>query len=214
MENNKIILIGTFVTDFTFAYETKKGKFYKAIVENKIETTKSVKTCYLPIIAMERNIPHGFLDENEVDCVIGEKAKINGSISGKSRNGHLIISVRANEIEFINKDTKDVNEVELKGYFCRINKRRETPFKKVITDTVVACNYGVKGNVVSDYIPCIFWSSYNASILETVDIKEHIKVNITGKLHSREYQKKIGDEVLDKTTYEMSVDEWGFCDEN
>ena len=55
----------------------------------------------------------------------------------------------------------------------------------------------------SDYIPCICWGR-NARFAGKLDVGEHVAV--WGRIQSREYQKKIGnDEIVNKVAYEVSV---------
>jgi single-stranded DNA-binding protein len=55
----------------------------------------------------------------------------------------------------------------------------------------------------SDYIPCIAWGR-NARFVK--DIKVGQKLNISGRIQSREYVKKISEtESISKTAYEVSI---------
>ena len=55
----------------------------------------------------------------------------------------------------------------------------------------------------SDYIPCIAWGR-NAKFAESLNVGDNLKIR--GRIQSREYQKKIGeDEFETKTAYEVSV---------
>ena len=54
----------------------------------------------------------------------------------------------------------------------------------------------------SDYIPIIVWSR-NARFSAHLPIGTHLK--IYGRIQSREYQKKVEEEFITKTAYEVSV---------
>ena len=55
----------------------------------------------------------------------------------------------------------------------------------------------------SDYIPCICWGR-NARYAEQFEVGAHIQIQ--GRIQSREYQKKIGeDEFERRVAYEVSV---------
>ena len=54
----------------------------------------------------------------------------------------------------------------------------------------------------SDYIPCIAWGR-NARYLSNLSVGENVK--LWGRMQSRKYQKKTGDEVEERTAYEVSI---------
>ena len=73
-------------------------------------------------------------------------------------------------------------------------------YKRQIADLLIAVNrsYGK-----SDYIPCICWGR-NARFASGFDVGGHVQ--IWGRIQSREYQKRIGnDQIISKTAYEVSV---------
>ena len=75
-----------------------------------------------------------------------------------------------------------------------------TPLGREIADILLAVNraYGK-----SDYIPCICWGR-NARLAGKLAVGEHVA--IWGRIQSREYQKKIGnDEIVHKVAYEVSA---------
>ena len=77
---------------------------------------------------------------------------------------------------------------------------RKTPLGREIADLLVAVNrpYGK-----SDYIPCIAWGR-NARFVKNLAVGE--KVAISGRIQSREYQKKLSEtEVKTMTAYEVSI---------
>ena len=69
-----------------------------------------------------------------------------------------------------------------------------------IADVLLAVNrpYGK-----SDYIPCICWGR-NARFADGFQVGDHIQ--LWGRIQSREYQKRIGEEEFEtRTAYEISV---------
>ena len=54
----------------------------------------------------------------------------------------------------------------------------------------------------SDYIPCIAWGR-NARYLSNLQIGENIK--IWGRMQSRKYQKKNGENIEERVAYEVSI---------
>lgn len=77
---------------------------------------------------------------------------------------------------------------------------RKTPLGREIADVLLAVNrpYGK-----SDYIPCICWGR-NARFADGFQVGDHIQ--LWGRIQSREYQKRIGDEEFEtRIAYEISV---------
>ena len=54
----------------------------------------------------------------------------------------------------------------------------------------------------SDYLPCIAWGR-NARYVKNFNVGD--KVSVTGRIQSRDYQKRINDELITKTAYEVSL---------
>ena len=92
------------------------------------------------------------------------------------------------------------NQIFLDGYICKNPVYRKTPLGREIADLLIAVNrsYGK-----SDYIPCICWGR-NARFASGFEIGAHVE--IYGRIQSREYIKKIGEEETEKRmAYEVSV---------
>ena len=93
------------------------------------------------------------------------------------------------------------NDVTLTGKLGRGITYRETPKGKRITDVMVIVPNVIKGN--SCYIPCICWQQVAD---EVKDWEEGTEVVLTGRLHSREYTKRVDDDTTEqRTCYEVSV---------
>ena len=92
------------------------------------------------------------------------------------------------------------NHIFLDGYICKAPVYRKTPLGREIADVLLAVNrpYGK-----SDYIPCICWGR-NARFADGFQVGDHIQ--LWGRIQSREYQKRIGDEEFEtRIAYEISV---------
>jgi single-stranded DNA-binding protein len=95
---------------------------------------------------------------------------------------------------------KNPNSIVLCGYICKTPIYRTTPFNREIADILIAVNRAYNK---SDYIPCIAWGR-NARFVKNLSVGE--KVAISGRIQSREYQKKISEnETKLMTAYEVSV---------
>ena len=99
----------------------------------------------------------------------------------------------------MDKDTLPVNQILLDGFTCKKPVYRTTPNGREIADVLLAVNrsYGI-----SDYIPCICWGR-NARYMGTCGTGTHIILQ--GRIQSREYNKKVGDQVEKKIAYEVSA---------
>ena len=76
---------------------------------------------------------------------------------------------------------------------------RKTPFGREISDVLIAVNRAYNK---SDYIPCITWGR-NARYISSLEVGTAVKV--WGRIQSRVYQKKNGDQVEERIAYEVSV---------
>ena len=86
------------------------------------------------------------------------------------------------------------------GYICKPPVYRKTPLGREIADLLMAVNrpYGK-----SDYIPCICWGR-NARYASAFAVGGHVL--IWGRIQSREYVKKLGENQAEKRiAYEVSV---------
>lgn len=107
------------------------------------------------------------------------------------------------EIEYEHEEPEsgnDENFIFLDGYICKLPTYRETPLGREIADILLAVNrpYGK-----SDYIPCIAWGR-NARFVSSLEVGTRLQIE--GRIQSREYQKQIYDEEYEtRTAYEVSV---------
>ena len=91
------------------------------------------------------------------------------------------------------------NEIILNGFICKAPIYRKTPFGREISDVLIAVNRAYNK---SDYIPCITWGR-NARYISSLEVGTAVKV--WGRIQSRVYQKKNGDQVEERIAYEVSV---------
>ncbi len=120
----------------------------------------------------------------------------------EENKNRLVLSVFAREVSFLEGEEEDQNpnHIFLDGYVCKHPVYRKTPLGREIADVLLAVNrpYGK-----SDYIPCICWGR-NARFADQFQVGTHIQLG--GRIQSREYQKKVGEEKYEKrVAYEVSV---------
>ena len=92
------------------------------------------------------------------------------------------------------------NDIVIEGYICKKPVFRKKLSGYEITDLLIAVN---RGNGKSDYIPCICWgrTARFAGRLKVAD-----KIRAFGRIQSREYTKKIGEENYEtRVAYEVSI---------
>lgn len=200
IESNKVTLSGEIVSNFEFSHEVFGEGFYTAMIAvERLSRQKDI----LPIIVSER-----LADVNA--NWVGRFVKISGQY--RSYNHHqegrnrLELSIFAREFEedtFENEElgiNHNENHIYIDGYICKQPTYRETPQGREIADILLAVNrpYGK-----SDYIPCIAWGR-NARFVENLELGTRLQIK--GRIQSREYQKKIYEEEYEtRIAYEVSI---------
>jgi single-stranded DNA-binding protein len=192
-KNNKVYLQGEIVSDATFSHEVYGEGFYEFFVK---VMRLSGQADILPVTLSERLIQDGLLSKGKTICALGQFRSYNKIESGKSR---LMLTVFVRELldELPNRNP---NSILLSGYICKPPVYRTTPFNREIADVLVAVNRAYNK---SDYIPCIAWGR-NARFVKNLTVGD--KIAISGRIQSREYQKKLSEtEIRTMTAYEVSV---------
>lgn len=191
-QNNKVYLRGRIVTEKRFSHEVYGEGFYEMDVSVK---RLSGQEDVLPVTVSERLIEKESLTVGATLSAIGQFRSYNKLVDGKSK---LMLTVFVREIVDENY-SYNPNNIVLSGYICKPPTYRTTPFNREICDMLIAVNRAYNK---SDYIPCIAWGR-NARFVKNVAVGE--KIAVVGRIQSREYQKKTGDEVKILTAYEVSV---------
>lgn len=199
IQNNRVCIIGEVVSEFTFSHEVFGEGFYIANVSvNRLSDMVDV----IPLMISER-----LLDVTK--DYRGRKIEVSGQFRSYNRHegvkNKLVLSIFVRELRFIEDDEvpeeqSKSNQIFLDGYVCKPPIYRKTPLGREIADILVAVNrpYGK-----SDYIPCIAWGR-NARFAGGLEVGSHLQ--ICGRVQSREYTKKIGEEEVEKrVAYEVSV---------
>ena len=188
---NTIYLSGEIAEKPKFFYETHGEKFYDFYISSK-RKSENVDTlrCVCPEVFLDK------LNEKDNISIVGEIRTKNYK-DGEHTKLDIYVFIK----ELHEYGGTDENYVELDGYICNEPVYRETPTGRQITDYIIASHRTCKGK--SDYIPAISWGrcAYSTSMLE---IGTHIY--LSGRLQSRKYKKKIGEnEFEEKTAYELST---------
>lgn len=192
-KNNKVFISGEIVSDATFSHEIYGEGFYEFFVR---VMRLSGQADILPVTLSERLIQDGMLEKGKSLCALGQFRSYNKIENGRSR---LMLTVFVRELLDELPD-KNPNSILLSGYICKPPVYRTTPFNREIADVLVAVNRAYNK---SDYIPCIAWGR-NARFVKNLSVGD--KIAISGRIQSREYQKKLSEtESRTMTAYEVSV---------
>lgn len=193
MENNKVFLKGVVASSPVFSHETFGEGFYELTIRvDRLSENFDI----IPIIVSEKFLRNNAFDVGKSVSVQGQFRSFNKIENGKSK---LLLNVFVRNIIDLD-DTINPNVVELSGYICKKPIYRMTPFGREICDVLLAVNRAYNK---SDYLPCIVWGR-NARFVKELDVGQ--KVDIVGRIQSREYQKKLNDEdTVTKIAYEISV---------
>ena len=200
LENNHLLLVGKVTSDKKFSHEIYGESFYIFDLE---VARLSGNSDIIPITISERLIL-------EKELEIGDKVAIEGQFrsynSYENEKNRLILTVFAKDIKYLseedeeNSSEKVSNEVTLIGYICKKPIYRRTPFGREISDILLAVNRAYNK---SDYIPAIAWGR-NARFCQNIEVGT--KVKITGRVQSRNYEKKFEDGTTQtRTAYEVSI---------
>lgn len=202
MNNNKVYLRGKIISEPVFSHEVFDEKFYEINLEvPRLSNFNDV----IPVTISERLLQENKFEIGNEIALKGQFRSYNKQVDNKSK---LVLTVFVRELCEIDESINP-NTIELVGFVCKPPVFRTTPFKREICDVLLAVNRAYNK---SDYIPCITWGR-NARYVKNVSVGE--KIALTGRIQSREYQKKIADDVVEnKIAYEISVTKISVNDNN
>lgn len=192
-KNNKVFISGEIVTEAEFSHEVYGEGFYEM---NVLVKRLSGQGDVLPVTVSERLITDRDLKVGVTINAIGQFRSYNKLVDGKSK---LMLTVFVRELlDFA--PAKNPNSIVLTGYICKPPVYRTTPFNREIADILIAVNRSYNK---SDYIPCIAWGR-NARFAKNIPVGE--KIAVSGRIQSREYQKKVtDDDIRTLVAYEVSI---------
>ena len=192
-KNNRVYFTGEIVSEAVFSHEVYGEGFYELFVK---VMRLSGQADILPVTISERIIQRNDLRIGSVICALGQFRSYNKLEGGRSR---LMLTVFVREI-VENVPSRNPNSIVLSGYICKPPIYRTTPFNREIADLLIAVNRAYNK---SDYIPCIAWGR-NARFVQNLKVGD--RVALSGRIQSREYQKKLTDtDVITMTAYEVSI---------
>lgn len=203
IENNQVSIMGKIASSFTFSHQVFGEGFYLVdILVKRLSDSED----RIPLMVSERLVDVTQDYEGEYIMVQGQFRSYNRHEEKKNR---LVLSVFVRELTFVEEadDSIKTNQIFLDGYICKPPVYRKTPLGREIADLLLAVNrpYGK-----SDYIPCICWGR-NARYASAFEVGGHVL--LWGRIQSREYIKKLGENETEKrTAYEVSVSKLEYAD--
>lgn len=193
-DNNMVTITGEIAEECTFSHEVYGEGFYMFRISSE---RLSDKADILPVTVSERLIDRTLLRLGTRVQVIGQLRSYNNYAGKRNR---LVLTIFARELCLIGEDEdKNENQIILNGFICKEPIYRKTPFGREITDVLLAVNRAYNK---SDYIPCIAWGR-NARYMAELAVGSNLR--IWGRVQSRTYQKRLGNEIKERTAYEVSV---------
>ncbi len=198
--NNQVIISGEVVSEFVFSHEVYGEGFY--ILELSVPRLSDAYDV-IPLMISERLID---TSKDYRGCYMYASGQFRSYNRHEETKNRLVLSVFVRELTISDSRNEEdyaankPNQIFLDGFICKPPVYRKTPLGREIADVLLAVNrpYGK-----SDYIPCICWGR-NARYAESFNVGGHVQ--IWGRIQSREYQKKISDDEVEKRiAYEVSV---------
>lgn len=191
---NNVIFEGKVVSCPKYSHQTKTNKFYQFMLSCQ---RKSGVFDEIPVMVT--------LDLWEKLLILeGDYIRVKGrfqSYNSKEEEnyGKRIVYINAFEVDFCEKkDCK--NDISMEGIICKQPTYRISPRGKQICDLVLK-TYTDDGKAYY-YIPCVCWFN-NALKASLCDVGT--KIQIRGRLQSREYIKICDGNKTYHTTYEVAV---------
>ena len=192
MKNNKVFVSGEVASEPKFSHEIYGENFFE--FELKVSRL-SDSFDMIPVTISEKLLVDHDIKIGTMICANGQFRSYNKLEDDKSK---LMLTVFLREI-LPYEPRENPNLIEITGYVCKEPVFRTTPFKREISDVLLAVNRSYNK---SDYLPCIAWGR-NARYVKNFSVGD--KVSVVGRIQSRDYQKRINDELITKTAYEVSL---------
>lgn len=204
IETNKAEAIGFVTEPFGLDHKVHGEGFYRTTVRVARDSGAHDD---VPIIVSERLTDVTKSQVGNMVAVIGQFRSYNKpDESGKRK---LILFLFAQAFQPLSGGENSYwNRLSLIGTICKPVIYRVTPLGREVADVMLAVNraYGK-----SDYIPCLCWGR-DANWVRFLETGQLLRIK--GRIQSREYQKKLGeDEIQTRTAYEVSVQEVEVYDE-
>ena len=130
MENNKVSVIGTIVSDFTFSHAVFGEGFY--LLDLSVSRL-SEQADVIPLMISERLID---VTRDYRGCTIEAIGQFRSYNRHEGSKNRLVLSVFVREVRFMEEftDYTKTNQIFLDGYICKEPIYRKTPLGREIAD--------------------------------------------------------------------------------
>ena len=131
MENNRVTVIGTIVSDFTFSHAVFGEGFYLVDLSvNRLSEQADV----IPLMVSERLMD---VTRDYRGCTIEADGQFRSYNRHEGVKNRLVLSVFVREVQFLEEftDYTKTNQIFLDGYICKEPIYRKTPLGREIADT-------------------------------------------------------------------------------
>lgn len=191
LQTNHAVFCGYPADKPMFSHENHGRKFYRFTLEvPRLSGAEDL----LPVVASEELLERCGIEDGGGLRVTGQIRTFNSRLPTGRK---LVISVFAETMEVCAGAPE--NDVLLTGALCKMPVLRRTPLGRDICDIMLAV--GRKYHR-TDYIPCILWGR---TALETAELPVGTRLELHGRLQSRQYLKVLEDRTEERTAYEVSV---------
>lgn len=193
INNNTVELSGEVIDNPQYSHEIYNEAFYEFNLKvMRLSDTYDI----VPVTISEKLLFDNQVEKGKKISAVGQFRSFNKLEDGKSR---LMLTMFVRELKPFDENLNP-NKIEIVGYICKDPVYRTTPFKREICDVLLAVNRNYNK---SDYLPCIAWGR-NARFVKNLQVGD--KVIVSGRIQSREYQKKQDDgNVASHIAYEVSL---------
>ena len=186
---NEVELEGTVREDPVLSHENHGMAFYRFFLEvDRLSNQQDI----LPILITADQVP--LVRQGDALRLRGELRSFNNRSGVGNR---LVLTVYAREI--LPPAGTACNQIHLSGCLCKPPIFRRTPLGRSICDLMLAVprRYGR-----ADYLPLIAWGQLALRLRQE---PVGTPLSLTGRFQSRIYQKVTGQEVRERTAYEVSL---------
>ena len=188
---NSAVFCGTMAEPPGFSHENHGRRFFRFTLE--VPRLSGVSDL-LPVLAGEDVLAQAEVTGGGALRVTGQLRSFNSREASRRR---LVLSVFASQMESC--DGEPCNDVCLSGAICRAPVFRRTPLGREICDLMLAVSRRYHR---TDYVPCILWGR---AAQEASRQPVGTRMELHGRLQSREYLKVFEDRSEQRVTYELSV---------
>ncbi|MDO4846129.1 MAG: single-stranded DNA-binding protein [Oscillospiraceae bacterium] len=188
---NSAVFCGTMAEPPSFSHENHGRRFFRFVLDvPRLSGTSDL----LPVLAAEDVLSQADVNDGDAIRVTGQLRSFNSRSENRRR---LVLSVFASAVE--NCSAEPLNDVCLTGAICRTPVFRRTPLGREICDLMLAVSRRYHR---TDYVPCILWGK---AAQDAAQQPVGTRMELHGRLQSREYLKVLEDRSEQRVTYELSV---------